>query len=93
LSSDASRRHIVVCAVLHILCSDLLRTLHAADAQLGELAALADEKGSLFWKAQGMSLRGSALASTSDAAEAVHVNTTEITEYLSTGATDNQRNV
>ena len=29
----------------------------AADAQLGELAALADEKGSLFWEAQGMSLR------------------------------------
>jgi hypothetical protein len=54
---------------------------------------LADEKGSLFWKAQGMSLRRSALASTSDAAEAVHVNTTGITEYLSTGATDNQRNV
>jgi hypothetical protein len=28
----------------------------AADAQLGELAALADKKGSLFWKAQGMTV-------------------------------------
>jgi hypothetical protein len=36
----------------------------AADAQLGELAALADEKGSLFWKAHCMSLHGYALVST-----------------------------
>ena len=39
----------------------------AADAQLGELATLADEKGSLFWKSHCMSLlQGCVLALTGD---------------------------
>jgi predicted ATPase len=58
----------------------------AADAQLGELAALADEKGSLFWKAHCMSLHGYVLVSTGEPAEAVRVITTGTKAYRSTGA-------
>jgi predicted ATPase len=59
----------------------------AADAQLGELAALADENASLFWKAHCMSVHGCALVSTGEPAEAVRMITTGTTAYRSTGAT------
>src|SRR5262249_32961571 len=59
----------------------------AADAQLGELAALADEKGSLFWKSHCMSLHGSALVSSGEPAEAVRMITTGTKARRSTGAT------
>jgi predicted ATPase len=58
----------------------------AADAQLGELAALADEKGSLFWKSHCMSLHGS-LVSSGEPAEAVRMITTGTKAWRSTGAT------
>ena len=58
----------------------------AADAQLGELAALADEKGSLFWKSHCMSLHGS-LVSSGEPAEAVRMITTGTKAFRSTGAT------
>jgi predicted ATPase len=59
----------------------------AADPQLGELAALADEKGSLFWKAHCMSLHGYALVASGEPAEAVRMITTGTKAYRSTGAT------
>ena len=59
----------------------------AADAQLNELDALADEKGSLFWKAFSTSLHGCAFASSGQPAEAVRMITAGITAYRSTGAT------
>ena len=59
----------------------------AADAQLGELAALADEKGSLFWKSHCMSLHGYALVSSGEPAEAVRMITTGTKAWRSTGAT------
>ena len=58
----------------------------AAEAQLGELAALADEKGSLFWKSHCMSLHGS-LVSSGEPAEAVRMITTGTKAFRSTGAT------
>ena len=59
----------------------------AADAQLGELAALANEKGSLFWKSHCMSLHGYALVSSGEPAEAVRMITTGTKAWRSTGAT------
>jgi predicted ATPase len=56
----------------------------AADAQLGELAALADEKGSLFWKSHYMSLHGCALVSSGEPAEAVRM-ITEAVRMITTG--------
>ena len=58
-----------------------------AEAVLDELVALADEKGSLFWKAAGMTNRGCVLALTGKAADAVHKITSGITASRSTGAT------
>ncbi len=67
----------------HIFCGNYA----AANAQLNEFVALADEKGSLFWRAFGMMVQGSVLALTSKAAEAVHMITSGITAYRSTGST------
>jgi predicted ATPase/class 3 adenylate cyclase len=59
----------------------------AASALIDELAALADEKGTSFWKAYGMLLRGWLLALTGKASNAVHLLTAGITAMRSTGAT------
>ncbi len=59
----------------------------AADADLNELVSLADEKGSLFWKAMGMSLRGWLFVATGKAVDAVHMCTSAITAFRSTGST------
>jgi predicted ATPase len=56
-------------------------------AEAKELIALAEEKGSLYWKANGMMLQGSALALTGKAANAVKVLSSAITVYRATGAT------
>jgi predicted ATPase len=48
---------------------------------------LADEKGSLFWKAWGMMHQGCVLVLTGKASEAVHTITSGITAWRSTGAT------
>jgi pentatricopeptide repeat protein len=58
-----------------------------ARALSDELVALADEKGASFWQAQAMSYRGSLLALTGDAAGAVHMITSALSAYHSTGAT------
>jgi predicted ATPase/class 3 adenylate cyclase/DNA-binding response OmpR family regulator len=57
-----------------------------ATVQLDEGAALANEKGALFWNARGMMTRGCLLALTGKAAEAVEMITTGMATYRSTGA-------
>jgi class 3 adenylate cyclase/predicted ATPase len=58
----------------------------AALAQLDELAGLADEKGSLYWKAFAMWLQGWLLTLAGKAPEAVHMLTSGIAAFRSTGA-------
>jgi predicted ATPase len=58
-----------------------------AMAVVDELAALADEKGALFWKARGMLLQGWLLALTGKASDAVQMIASGITAIRSTGAT------
>jgi predicted ATPase len=57
-----------------------------ADALLDELVALADEKGSLFWRAFGGLAQGSVLALTGKAADAVKIITSALGEFRSTGS-------
>jgi len=59
----------------------------AAKAEADELAALADEKGALLWKAWGMMNQGCVLALTGKASDAVHKITSGITAVRSTGGT------
>ena len=67
----------------HILCGNYA----AANAEADELAALAEEKGAMLWKAFGMSTQGCLLALSGKAANAVHKITSGITALRSTGAT------
>ena len=57
-----------------------------AKARADEVVALADEKGSTFWKAMGIMNRGCVLALTGSASDAVHSITSGITAWRSTGA-------
>ena len=66
-----------------LLCADYA----VAKALIDELVALADEKGTTFWKAGGIAFQGSVLALTGQAADAVHTITSGITAWRSTGAT------
>ena len=59
----------------------------AADAQLGELVAFADERAPCSGKRTGMSLHGYALVSSGEPAEAVRMITTGTKAYRSTGGT------
>jgi len=59
----------------------------AANAEVDELAALADEKGSLYWKAQGMLMRGCIFAMTGKASDAVQMITSGLAAFRSTGST------
>ena len=56
-------------SIPHILCGNYA----AAAAQAQELVALADEKGSLFWKAVGMMNQGCVLALTGRASDAIEM--------------------
>jgi class 3 adenylate cyclase/predicted ATPase len=58
-----------------------------AKAQLRELLSLADKKGSLFWKADGMVLTGWALALTSKASDAAQMIISGLVSLRATGAT------
>jgi predicted ATPase len=69
--------------VTHICC----RNYAAANAELEELVALADEKGALYWKVCGMASQGCLFAQTGKASDAVRMLTSGITAYRSTGAT------
>jgi class 3 adenylate cyclase/predicted ATPase len=59
----------------------------ALNAQTEELVTLADEKGSLYWKAAGMCLQGLFLHRSGRAAEAAHKLSSGITAWRATGAT------
>ena len=59
----------------------------AANAELNEVVALADEKGAPFWKAQGMIHQGWLFTLTGKAADAAQMISAGITEWRSTGAT------
>ena len=59
----------------------------AANAQLDEIIALANEKGALTWKAQGMVLQGCVFALTGKTSTAVHMIDSGITAWRATGAT------
>jgi class 3 adenylate cyclase/predicted ATPase len=70
-------------SVTHICCG----IYEAANAQLDEVGALADEKGTLFWKVHGMLEKGWIFALTGRASDAVHMITTGIARFQSTGST------
>jgi predicted ATPase/class 3 adenylate cyclase len=59
----------------------------SANAVFNELAALAEQKGTLFWKAFGMTNQGCVRALTGQPADAVRMITAGLTARQSTGAT------
>ena len=59
----------------------------AAKAQLDEVVALADEKGAVLWKADGMMNQGCVSALTGKASNAIQMITTGMIAWRSTGAT------
>jgi class 3 adenylate cyclase/predicted ATPase len=67
----------------HILCGNYV----AANALVDELVVLADEKGALLRKAEGMIQRGCVLVLTGGDADAVQMITSGVTAWRSTGAT------
>jgi predicted ATPase len=67
----------------HIFCGNYATT----NAQADELVALAEEKGALFRKAQGMVHEGYVLALTGKALDAVPMLTSGITAFRSAGTT------
>jgi predicted ATPase/class 3 adenylate cyclase len=70
-------------SMTHTWCGNYV----AAAALDDELLTLANEKSSLFWKADGTLVRGSIFALTGKASEAVQMITSGITALRSTGAT------
>jgi class 3 adenylate cyclase/predicted ATPase len=67
----------------HIFCGDYA----TANAQLDEVVALADEKGTSFWKALGIMNHGCVLALNGQASDAIHIIPSGINAWQSTGAT------
>ena len=75
-------------ALSHSALTLIYRGDHAGgSARADELVALADGKGTLYWKAYGMLLYGWLSALTGKSSEAVSVTTSAITAMRSTGAT------
>jgi predicted ATPase len=72
-----------VASFAQIFCGHYART----NTQLDECDVLADDKGSVFWKAFSTSLHGCASAWSGQPAGAVHMITTGITAFRSTGTT------
>jgi len=67
----------------HIFCGNYVKAKTIVD----ELVALADEKGSSFWKTHATNALGRLLVQTGRAADAASVISSGITAYRSTGAT------
>jgi predicted ATPase len=65
----------------------LLGAVAEAGARAAELFALAEDKGSSYWSANGLMWQGCVMAQTNCASEAVHTLTSSIETYHSTGAT------
>ena len=59
----------------------------AANTHLDQLLALANEKGTLYWKAEGMLDKGCVLAMTGKPSDAIDTITSWIAPFRSTGAT------
>jgi predicted ATPase len=72
-----------VASLIHILCGNHV----TAKTNCEELVALADQKGSAFWRAFGMLPQGYLVALTGKASDAFRVITSGITAFRSTGAT------
>jgi class 3 adenylate cyclase/predicted ATPase len=72
-----------ITSVTHILCGNYT----AARAQSAKAIILADEKSASFWNAFGIVNEGCILALTGKAADAVHMITSGIAAWRSTGAT------
>jgi class 3 adenylate cyclase/predicted ATPase len=70
-------------AITHTVC----RNYPAVNALLGELVALADEIGSLYWKTFGTLIQGSVFALTNKASEAIQMINSGLAEQRSTGTT------
>ena len=70
-------------SLTQILCGNYA----IANAETDELAAVADEKVALMWRALGMSTRGCVLFLSGKPSDAVHMLTSGITALRSTGAT------
>ncbi len=71
----------------HVMTLFFCRNTAAANAIADELVDLANEKGSLYWKAAGMVCKGCVLALTGKASDAVQMLTSGGTAFQSTGAT------
>ncbi len=71
-------------SLAHIFCGNY----DEADAQLNEVVSLADQKGALYWKANGLLVRGWISALTSKAADAIQILTSGLAAYRSTGSTN-----
>ena len=56
-----------------------------ANANVDELVALADDKGTLYWKAEGMLMRGCLFAKTGRASDAIETITSWLAMFRSTG--------
>ncbi len=66
-----------------IFCGDYV----AAKAIVGELVALADEKGSAFWKSHGIMLQGVLFILGGEASDAVRTITSGLAAHRATGST------
>jgi class 3 adenylate cyclase/predicted ATPase len=66
-----------------IHCGNYIRAI----AQIDEVVAIADEKGTLYWNAMGRMNRGCVWALIGKASDAIQTHTVAITAYRSTGAT------
>ena len=73
---------LTVTSITHTYCGNYA----AAKMQSDEVVALADKKGTLFWKAAGILRQGSLLALTGKASDAARMITTEIAGLPSKGA-------
>ncbi len=75
-------------ALVHAWLIDAQRGNYTkASAEANELVTLAEEKGTSFWKALGMSVQGCNLVLAGKAREAVRIFTSGITALRSTGST------
>ena len=63
------------------------RNSTVATAQAGELCSLADEKGALLWKANGIIFQGRLLAISDPRGDAIHLLSSGIEAFHSTGST------
>jgi predicted ATPase len=83
-------------ALMYALCYTSITLLHCgayaiAKAQADELAALADEKGALQWKANGAIQQGAVAAMTGEPSDAVQKIAAGIAAFRATGANAHER--